>query len=81
MYDVAHTEDEGNEMFTYLQPHNVDIITEAVVSRATEVCPAMEEEVSQAMKPYNTLFKDFGKCHNQYNSGRFLTDTEIDSLG
>ena len=63
------------------QPTNIDIICKAVVETADKLAPSLTTTAEMISRIFTQLFTLFSGCHNSYNGGGKLSDTDINSLG
>ena len=63
-----------------MQPQNISTLCKAVVETAQKVCPRLLDESEKISRVFGQALSLFSVCHNVYDSSRYLSDSEINSL-
>ena len=69
-------------VFLFAQPENIETMCTSVILTAASIYDtAIQRKVQEIHDKFVDVFVLFSHCHKIYDSGKLLTDAEIDTLG
>lgn len=65
----------------YIQPQNIDKITTSWLGTISELCPELLSTSNNTKNKFKNLLLAFSHCHEVYNCGQKISDSQIKKLG